>query len=185
MGGDSGWATRFPDLFAETHVGYANARVSFTTEPAESDDTNRLHVVAVTGAGEVVVCRSAEEWRFLPGGTREPGESVAALAARELLEEAGCALISEPRFLARHVAVTVNAQPFRPHLAHPTSSWSYAIARVEVRSQPTNPTDGEHVVEVLSLPAREAADWLRVHDDTHADVVLLAEAMGLIAEHSG
>ena len=39
-------------------------------------------------------------------------------------------------------------------------------------------------MEVLSLPAREAADWLRVHEDTHADVVLLAEAMGLITEHS-
>ncbi|HEU4811338.1 MAG TPA: hypothetical protein VFT00_04285 [Nocardioides sp.] len=40
------------------------------------------------------------------------------------------------------------------------------------------------MVEVLSLPAREAADWLRVQEDTHADVVLLAQAMGLIAEHS-
>ena len=40
--------------------------------------------------------------------------------------------------------------------------------------------DGEQVVEVLSLPPREAADWLRVHGPTCADVVLLAEAMGLI-----
>ncbi|MCW2794385.1 MAG: hydrolase [Nocardioides sp.] len=47
-------------------------------------------------------------------------------------------------------------------------------------SPPTNPDDGEHVVEVLTLPPKEAADYLREHDDTHADVVLLAVALGLV-----
>ena len=48
--------------------------------------------MAVTADGEVVVCRSVEEWRFLPGGTREPDEPVRDLVDRELREEAGCAL---------------------------------------------------------------------------------------------
>ena len=45
----------------------------------------------------------------------------------------------------------------------------------------SNPADGEVVVEVLSLPVDEAADWLRVHEDEPADVLLLAEALGLLS----
>jgi 8-oxo-dGTP diphosphatase len=183
--GDEVWAARFPALFATARVGYANARVSFTTVPAESDDLNRLHLVAVTEVGHVVVCRSAQGWRFLPGGTREPGESPLELARRELREEAGGVLVTEPKLFARQVATTINPQPFRPHLAHPVSSWGYAVTRVEVTSVPSNPPGGEHVVEVLALPADEAAAYLRLHDDTHADVVLLAQAMGLIPAPGG
>ena len=177
---DRAWAERFPALFAPGHVGYANADVTFTTTPAESDDLNRLHVVAVATAGLVVVCRSELDSRFLPGGTREPGESTYALAERELREEAGCRLLAAPRFVARHVARARNAAPFRSHLSHPVSSWGYAVAPVAIDSAPTNPDDGEQVVEVCALPPAEAAEWLREDDDTHADVVLLVEAMGLI-----
>lgn len=180
MDGDRVWAVRFPDLFAPSHVDYANARVSFTTQPAETDDLNRLHLVAVTENRDIVVCLSAEGWRFLPGGTREPGESPEQLAARELREEAGCVLLEAPRPFARHVAVTANTEPFRPHLSHPGSSWGYAVAHVAIAEAPTNPDDGEHVVEVLTLSPSEAADYLREHDATHADVVLLADAMGLL-----
>lgn len=81
---DRAWAERFPRLFAPNHVAY----VEFTTSSSETDDVNRLHLVAVTAEALVVVCRSAQGWRFLPGGTREPGESVHALAERELLAEA-------------------------------------------------------------------------------------------------
>ena len=47
---------------------------------------------------------------------------------------------------------------------------------------PTNPADGEPVVEVLALPVDEAATWLRVHEDEPADVLLLAEASGLLGD---
>jgi hypothetical protein len=37
------------------------------------------------------------------------------------------------------------------------------------------------VVEVLALPVADAAAWLRVHEDEPADVLLLAEALGLLS----
>ncbi len=72
-------------------------------------------------------------------------------------------------------------RPHQPHFPHPDSAWAFATARVEVTGPPTNPPDGEAVVEVLSLPVDEAADWLRVHEDEPADVLLLAEALGLLS----
>ena len=51
---------------------------------------------------------------------------------------------------------------------------------VERVGEPLNPADGEHVVEVLTLPPAEAAAWLGVHDPVHADVVRLAVARGLL-----
>jgi 8-oxo-dGTP diphosphatase len=43
-----------------------------------------------------------------------------------------------------------------------------------------NPHDGEHVVEVLTLPPAQAADYIEEHDQLHADVVRLAQAMDLV-----
>jgi 8-oxo-dGTP diphosphatase len=128
----------------------------------------------------VLVCRSAESWRFLPGGTREPGETVTELAARELLEESGSVLRGPVDVFAHRLARSRNPAPYRPHLPHPEAAWAYATARVERLGDPSNPPDGESVVEVLALPVAEAATWLRVHDAEHADVLLLAEALGLI-----
>ncbi|MCW2794384.1 MAG: hydrolase [Nocardioides sp.] len=120
---DEVWAARFPGLFGPVRVAYANASVHATTRVTGTDDLNRLHLVAVTEESRIVVCRSIQGWRFLPGGTREPGESPDALAERELREEAGCRLLSAPRLFVRQVAVSDNPEPFRPHLAHPVSSW--------------------------------------------------------------
>ena len=168
-------------LLAVTSVPYANAHLAFTEDPPDVDDVSRAHVVAVTPGGDVVVCRSVEEWRFLPGGTREPGESVRDLVARELREEAGCALGGEPQFLGRYVATSRSPAPYRPHLPHPVASWAYYVAPVEVVGEPLNPPDGESVVEVLALPPADAAAWLREHDAVHADVVVLAAQRGLLS----
>ena len=168
-------------LSAETSVRYApHVSLAFTTDEPPDDDVARAHVVAVTSAGDVVVCRSVEEWRFLPGGTREPGETVADLIRRELREEAGYAPTGEPVFLGRYAASSAAAAPYRQHLPHPVSSWAYYVVPVERVGAPLNPADGEHVVEVLALPPAEAAAWLDAHDPVHADVVRLALARGLL-----
>ena len=81
---------------------------------------------------------------------------------------------------ASHVADSRRAAPYRPHLPHPRGYWAYAVTEAEVVEPPTNPVDGEHVVEVLALPAARAAGYLQEHDPLHADVVRLAGAMDLI-----
>jgi 8-oxo-dGTP diphosphatase len=175
------WAARFPELFRPGFQAYANADLQFRLGTPPDEQVARLHVVALDPAGRVVVCRSVEEWRFLPGGRREPGETLAELCRRELREEAGCTVLGDPGPLfAYQQATSRNPQPHRAHLTHPVSAWAYAVARVEVTGPPTNPSDGESVVEVRRLPVDDAAAWLRVHDPEHADVVLLAAAMGLL-----
>jgi len=79
-----------------------------------------------------------------------------------------------------HVADSDREQPYRPHLPHPRAYWAYFIADVRVVGAPTNPVDGETVVEVLTLPPAAAADYIEEHDPIHADVLRHAEAMGLV-----
>ena len=181
MSPDEGrWAAAFPALFAPSYVDYADAQLGFTTHDVPDELVARLHLVALTPRRQVIVCRSVQGWRFLPGGTREEGESLVELARRELVEEAGARMTAGLRIFASHVADSRRAAPYRPHLPHPRGYWAYAVTEAEVVEPPTNPADGEHVVEVLALPSARAAGYLQEHDPLHADVVRLAGAMDLI-----
>jgi 8-oxo-dGTP diphosphatase len=177
---DSGWADRFPGLWGLDFQPYANADLAFRLGAPDDDLVTRLHLVAQVPDGRVVVCRSVEEWRFLPGGRREPGESLSETAARELREEAGCELRAPIEVFAHQEVHSRDPAPHRPHFPHPHSAWAFASARVQQTGHPTNPADGEAVVEVRTLPVAEAAAWLRVHEAEPADVLLLAEALGLL-----
>ena len=177
---DGRWAAAFPALFANSYVDYADCRLGFTTRPVPDELVARLHLVAMTPQRQVIVCRSIQGWRFLPGGTREAGESLVELAHRELLEEAGARITGRVEIFASHVADSLRDTPYRPHLPHPRAYWAYAVTEAEVVTPPTNPPDGEHVVEVLTFPPARAASYIEDHDPLHADVVRLASAMGLI-----
>ena len=177
---DSGWPERFPGLWGLDFQPYANADLTFHLGAPDDALVTRLHLVAQVPDGRVVVCRSDLGWRFLPGGRREPGESLTALAARELREEAGCELRSEIEVFAHQEVRSRNPAPHHPHFPHPLSDWAFATAEVERTGPPTNPPDGEAVVEVAVLPVAEAAAWLRVHEEEPADLLLLADALGLL-----
>ena len=174
------WAGAFPVLFTESYVDYADSRLGFTTGEVPDELVARLHLVAMTSQGHVIVCRSVQGWRFLPGGTREVDESLVELARRELVEEAGARMAGGIDVFASHVADSRRDSPYRPHLPHPRAYWAYAVARAEVVQPPTNPADGEHVVEVMTLPPEQAAGYLEEYDPLQADVVRLARAMELI-----
>jgi 8-oxo-dGTP diphosphatase len=177
---DERWAAAFPALFAAGYVDYAHCLLGFTTEPVPDELVARLHLVASTGPGHLIVCRSIQGWRFLPGGTREEGETLLELAGRELMEEAGARITGGVELFASHIADSLRDGPHRPHLPHPRAYWGYGLARAEIVQRPTNPSDGEHVVEVLTLPPAEAAAYLAEFDPLQADVVRLAGAMALI-----
>lgn len=176
------WRAELARLYGLDHVEYASSTLRYTTDPAPEPLVSRLHLVAVTPAGDVLVSRSEQGWRFLPGGTREPGESLPELARRELLEEAGARLLGGFRPFSSFVADSDLAAPYRPHLPHPRAYWVHALARVEVVGPPTNPDDGEQVVEVLQLPPREAVAYIAEHDTVHADVLAHAIALGLVRD---
>lgn len=162
------------------YVAYAGCDIQYHRAPPPPDLVSRLHLVARTDEGLVVVCRSVEGWRFLPGGTREPDEPVPHLAARELTEEAGAELRSEIRLFGAHEAISRLAAPYRPHLPHPRAYWAYAVAQVELTGPPTNPDDGEQVVAVTPLSPPEAVTELAKHDALHADVLAEAIDRGLV-----
>lgn len=173
-------ATRLPRLFAPSRVEYANCDLTFTIDPVPEEAINRLHLLAVTSDGLVVVCESAEGWRFLPGGRREPGEDLTTLAEREAMEEAGLRLDATPVVFASHVAVSADAKPHRDHFAHPTGYWAYAGAPATVIADPTSPPDAEQITAVHCLPPHQAAAFLEQHDPDHADVVRLAMLAGVL-----
>jgi acetyl-CoA carboxylase carboxyl transferase subunit beta len=84
-----------------------------TTAPATSDTAVRVipvvRLIVGDTTGRVLLLRRSEPtgdgW-CLPGGKVEPGETVEAAAARELLEETGLRLVRS-RFLFAHASTTV------------------------------------------------------------------------------
>jgi 8-oxo-dGTP diphosphatase len=178
---DDDWSSRVPRLFGPARVDYANVDLGFTTGPFDDALVSRLHLVAVTAPGELIVCTSLQGWRFLPGGTREPQESLRELVARELLEEAGAVPLGDDLTLfGAHVADSRDAGPWRPHLAFPRALWAYGACRAEITGPPTCPPDGEQIVDVLTLPSLEAVEFIETHDQMMADAVRLAIAMHLV-----
>ncbi|MBZ2196906.1 NUDIX hydrolase [Occultella gossypii] len=171
------WQAR---LASPRFVTYAGADIHYQRGAPAEQLITRLHLVGITPAGRVLVCHSIEGWRFLPGGTREPGESVRELAGRELLEEAGAVFRSEPLVFAAHAATSRLPHPYRPHQPHPHAYWAYAVGRVEVTGPPTNPADGEQIVAVDELDPDTAVAELESHDVLHADVLRDAMDLGLI-----
>ncbi|GAA2836429.1 NUDIX domain-containing protein [Kribbella solani] len=174
------WPEHFPELFAPSHWEFADLDVQFTVEEPPDELISNVHVVCRTPGG-IVVCGNDLGWRFLPGGTREPAETIEQLVQRELLEEAGARLTGPMTWLGAHRADHRRPEPYRPHLPYPRSYWAYVVADVVIEQQPTNPPDGEQVTEVLVLPVEEAADWLNGQaGGVMGPVVRLARGVGLV-----
>jgi 8-oxo-dGTP diphosphatase len=177
------WQERFPNLFARSPfewggVAAGDLEIEFSLELPPDELVSNVKIIG-RAAGGVVVCKSDQGWRFLPGGTREAGETVEETAQRELLEEAGASIVGTLNWIGAFEVKHPGSRPYRPHLPHPISYWLYVAGDVVLQGRPTNPADGEAVIEVLTLPPSEAVDYLAEFDDGQlTDVLRLAIAMG-------
>jgi 8-oxo-dGTP pyrophosphatase MutT (NUDIX family) len=130
----------------------------------------------VDDSGRVIV-RQRIGWCIV-GGTLEPGETYLDTLKRELLEEAGCELIDCKIFGALRMT-SLASTPYRVHLPHPVSYRLLCLGEVRRVCEPTNPEDGEHILEVSILPLDEACKRLEARPD---DGPLLADIYKLAAK---
>jgi 8-oxo-dGTP diphosphatase len=172
-GADTELAARFPRLYRREKWKWAAAHVTFSATPPEDALVTNIHVVGFAGE-DVVVCRTARGPWFLPGGTREPGESIEQCAARELVEEAGATILGPLRWIGAHYCASYRAKPTRPGSPHPLRAILWCAADLSVDAAPTNPPDGEQVAEVRTVPVAEARRLLRADAGWYPDLVTLA-----------
>ncbi|WP_078879547.1 MULTISPECIES: NUDIX hydrolase [Kitasatospora] len=158
--GDASRATElaalFPALHAPQYWAWGRYDAQFSTVLPPDELVTNIHLVGFTDGDRVVLCRDDRNHWFLPGGTREHNESVDSCLVRELREEAGARLLGEPVWLGAHRCVTDDPVPYRPWQPHPEKAWLWGWADVAVDSVPTNPDDGEQVVEVRAVEPDEA-----------------------------
>lgn len=128
----------------------------------------------------VVVCTTIKGWRTLPGGSREPGETIDAAATRELMEEAGCEPTGPVHWFASY-AVTNHARPWKDWHPYPISSWLVGVVPVRKVGPPTNPPDGETVVDVRLVEPPNAITYLSQFDNGgQFELVAPAADLGLL-----
>lgn len=139
---------------------WAQTVVRFTDHRPPDEVVQSVRAIAVVD-DRVVVCRLADGGMFLPGGTREEGESVEACLRRELLEEAGLSVHGEPNWIAAHSGVSYNPERYRPHTPFPLKAWLWAVVQCELIGPPTNPLGAEQVVSVATMLPQDAIEALQ------------------------
>jgi 8-oxo-dGTP diphosphatase len=170
---ESELSARFPLLYAAQRWEWAGLDAAFSTDLPPDDLVTNIHVVGFVG-DQIVVCRDSRDVWILPGGTREPGESIRDCADRELREEAGARLAGPLTRIGAHHAVSDQPVPYRSHQPHPRKAWLWCSADVAVVSAPTCPSDAEQIVEVRAVGQAEAKRLLRTDAEWLPDLIDLA-----------
>ena len=147
--------------------------------PPPANLISNVYIVPFIGAQCLLIRmlhHQREVWD-ITGGTLEPGETYLDAIRRELTEEAGAQLLTFELFGAWHNWSSAPA-PYRPHLPHPESYRVVGYGEAALVGSPTNPPDGEQVIEVACVPVEEAVRRLRT---SWPDLPELAELYRLAA----
>jgi len=132
-----------------------------------------VNVVPFVGE-QCVIVEEADGRLTLPGGTRDPDESLMETARRELIEEAG-ARIESAGPLGYWSCRSERAEPWRTWLPHPNYLRLVLIADVTLLQPPTNPEGGEQIAHVTLVEAHVAITrFTRAGQPELADLYALA-----------
>lgn len=149
------FADRYPLLHTPVRWEWGGLDVQFSTELPPDELVTNIHVICFVG-DEIVLCHDARDFWLVPGGTREEAESVESCVIRELKEEAGAELAGPLHWIGAHHGITDRPEPYRPWQPHPHKAWLWCTADVTLTGPPTNPADGEQILEVRTFPIQEA-----------------------------
>ena len=145
---------KFPHLFEEVswNDGLNRATFELGVVPPVHLISN-VYIVPFVGE-ECVIIRTDSGWG-ITGGTLEAGESYLEALQRELMEEAGARFRNFHAIGAWHCHSSAE-RPYRPHLPWPEYYRIVGYGDIELTGCPTNPDDGEQVLEVGTFAVEEA-----------------------------
>ncbi|MGY1867979.1 NUDIX hydrolase [Nocardia gipuzkoensis] len=166
-------ADRYPLLHAPAHWEWGDMDVRFSTTLPSDELVTNIHLVCFVG-DEIVLCRDDRDIWLLPGGTRERDESIDACVRRELREEAGARPLGPIRRFGAHHAMSHRPAPHREWQPHPHKAWLWCTADVVLDSAPTNPDDGEQILEVRAFSVAEAMRLVGTDGEHLSELVALA-----------
>jgi 8-oxo-dGTP diphosphatase len=165
----------FPLLFTETDESWANMTVRFELGSVPEELISNV-VICPRIREEWVIIRIEDGWS-IPGGTLEPDEHYLSALERELEEEAGAQLRSDFQILGGFRMDIRTDKPYRPHLPFPVAYRLVGVGEVELTGAPSNPPDGEQVLEVTSFRFEEAYARLHEREPAIAELYRLAAAV--------
>ncbi len=146
---------------------------TFVLDDAPDDRLiSNVHALALLG-GQLVIVRGSSGWE-LPGGTREPGETVDGALKRELLEEIGGGVVDSQPLGAWRCQSSAPA-PYKPHIPHPEFAILVVVARLSALQPPVGWANDEGHSAIMLTSPDDAIRLLEDSDDgrPHADVVRL------------